>query len=57
MPCHNTCLLVNNDFHNTYDLYNLFEGLVVKDLEVEVPGDAEPSTEQNGVSNGESLKN
>ncbi|KAL4797042.1 methylenetetrahydrofolate reductase-domain-containing protein [Aspergillus venezuelensis] len=46
--------IVNNDFHNTYDLFNLFKDLEVKDIDVEVAGDApaEPKAQQNGTSNG-----
>ena len=32
-------LLVNNDFHNTFSLFELFEGLNVKDLDTEVSAD------------------
>ncbi|KAI9934758.1 hypothetical protein ASPWEDRAFT_175485 [Aspergillus wentii DTO 134E9] len=34
--------IVNNDFHNTYDLFELFKDLEVKDLETEVPADSVP---------------
>ncbi|OJJ82359.1 methylenetetrahydrofolate reductase (NAD(P)H) MET13 [Aspergillus glaucus CBS 516.65] len=40
--------IVNNDFHNTYDIYKLFDGLNVKDLDVKVSGDA-PVPQQNGA--------
>lgn len=42
---------MNNDFHNTYDLFDLFEGLAVRDLDVEIPADgAAPKPETNGTS-------
>lgn len=47
-----TLLSVNNDFHNTHDLFKLFDDLTVKDLHVEVPGDKSAvngATETNGV--------
>ncbi|KKK21706.1 methylenetetrahydrofolate reductase 2 [Aspergillus rambellii] len=45
--------IVNNDFHNTYNLFELFNGLNVKDLDVEVAGEiVEPKALQNGTTNG-----
>lgn len=42
---------MNNDFHNTYDLFELFKDLTVKDLDVEVPADsAAAKPELNGTS-------
>ncbi|KAL4931255.1 methylenetetrahydrofolate reductase (NAD(P)H) MET13 [Aspergillus undulatus] len=49
--------IVNNDFHNTYDLFELFKGLKVKDIDVEVAGDIpnpEVKAHQNGTTNGTS---
>jgi methylenetetrahydrofolate reductase (NADPH) len=43
--------LVNNDFHNTYDLFDLFNGLEVKDLDLEVgPDTAETKSQPNGAA-------
>lgn len=37
-----------------YDIYELFDGLNVKDLDVEVPADAAaPASEQDGASTKE----
>lgn len=47
---------VNNDFHNTFDLFELFKDLTVKDLDVEAPAHgAVPKREVNSTSgqNGE----
>ncbi|CRG86855.1 methylenetetrahydrofolate reductase (NADPH) [Talaromyces islandicus] len=30
--------IVNNDFHKTHDLFQLFDGLVIKDLDTEISG-------------------
>lgn len=49
-------MLVNNDFHNTFDLFELFKDLTVKDLDVEAaPHSASPKPEVNRASgqNGE----
>lgn len=46
-------LLVNNDFHNTHCLFELFEDLTVKDLNTEVSGDkpaVNGAAETNGVA-------
>ncbi|KAF7125874.1 hypothetical protein CNMCM5793_002233 [Aspergillus hiratsukae] len=43
--------IVNNDFHNTYDLFGLFNGLEVKDLDVEVvPETVETKPQTNGAA-------
>ncbi|KAH2778080.1 hypothetical protein KXW05_004752 [Aspergillus fumigatus] len=43
--------IVNNDFHNTYDLFDLFNGLEVKDLDLEVgPDTAETKSQPNGAA-------
>ncbi|RJE27068.1 Methylenetetrahydrofolate reductase [Aspergillus sclerotialis] len=42
--------IVNNDFHNTHDLFQLFEDLTVKDLDVEVPADTASKPVVNGSS-------
>lgn len=43
--------IVNNDFHNTYDLFDLFNGLEVKDLDLEVgPDTAESKSQPNGAA-------
>ncbi|KAF3482861.1 methylenetetrahydrofolate reductase 1 [Arthroderma uncinatum] len=43
--------IVNNDFHKTHDIFDLFKGLVVKDLETEVSGTQQAAApEQNGTS-------
>lgn len=42
---------VNNDFHNTYDLFDLFNGLEVKDLDIEVSSDTvEIKSQPNGAA-------
>ncbi|KAK9596387.1 methylenetetrahydrofolate reductase (NAD(P)H) met13 [Aspergillus fumigatus] len=38
--------IVNNDFHNTYDLFDLFNGLEVKDLDLEVGPDTAETKSQ-----------
>jgi methylenetetrahydrofolate reductase (NADPH) len=44
-------ILVNNDFHNTYDLFELFNGLDVKDLDVEVVSETvETKPQPNGAA-------
>jgi methylenetetrahydrofolate reductase (NADPH) len=44
-------ILVNNDFHNTYDLFDLFNGLEVKDLDLEVgPDTVETKSQPNGAA-------
>ncbi|GIC85261.1 methylenetetrahydrofolate reductase (NAD(P)H) MET13 [Aspergillus udagawae] len=43
--------IVNNDFHNTYDLFDLFNGLEVKDFDVEVvPDTVETKSQPNGAA-------
>ncbi|KAF7163157.1 hypothetical protein CNMCM5623_008227 [Aspergillus felis] len=43
--------IVNNDFHNTYDLFDLFDGLEVKDFDVEVvPDTVETKSQPNGAA-------
>ncbi|PKX98934.1 methylenetetrahydrofolate reductase (NAD(P)H) MET13 [Aspergillus novofumigatus IBT 16806] len=43
--------IVNNDFHNTYDLFDLFNGLEVKDLDVPVgPDTVETKSQPNGAA-------
>ncbi|KAF4217277.1 hypothetical protein CNMCM8980_007733 [Aspergillus fumigatiaffinis] len=43
--------IVNNDFHNTYDLFDLFNGLEVKDLDLEVgPDTVETKSQPNGAA-------
>ncbi|GIJ88780.1 hypothetical protein Asppvi_007707 [Aspergillus pseudoviridinutans] len=43
--------IVNNDFHNTYDLFDLFDGLEVKDFDVEVvPDSVETKSQPNGAA-------
>ncbi|GAQ06621.1 methylenetetrahydrofolate reductase 1 [Aspergillus lentulus] len=43
--------IVNNDFHNTYDLFDLFNGLEVKDLDIEVSSDTvEIKSQPNGAA-------
>ncbi|EAW13994.1 methylenetetrahydrofolate reductase (NAD(P)H) MET13 [Aspergillus clavatus NRRL 1] len=45
--------IVNNDFHNTYDLFELFNGLDVKDLDAEITFDTvEQKPQLNGSANG-----
>lgn len=39
LPVANASVLVNNDFHNTFNLFDLFDGLNVKDLDTEVTAD------------------
>jgi methylenetetrahydrofolate reductase (NADPH) len=41
---------VNNDFHNTYNLFELFKDLNVKDLDVELTADSKP--QENGSTDG-----
>ncbi|EEQ29403.1 methylenetetrahydrofolate reductase (NAD(P)H) met13 [Microsporum canis] len=41
--------IVNNDFHKTHDIFDLFKGLVLKDLDTEVSG-TQPASEP--VKNG-----
>lgn len=36
---------MNNDFHKTHDIFDLFKGLTVKDLDVEVPADEGATSE------------
>jgi methylenetetrahydrofolate reductase (NADPH) len=44
---------VNNDFHNTNDLFDLFKDLNVKDIDVEIAGEpSEPKVHLNGATNG-----
>ena len=39
---------VNNDFHNTFDLFELFKDLTVKEFDVEVSADsAAPDGEEH----------
>ncbi|KAE8351047.1 methylenetetrahydrofolate reductase-domain-containing protein [Aspergillus coremiiformis] len=41
--------IVNNDFHNTYNLFELFKDLDVRDLDVEVTaGNADSKPQENG---------
>ncbi|KAL5047228.1 hypothetical protein BDW71DRAFT_46752 [Aspergillus fruticulosus] len=45
--------IVNNDFHNTYDLFELFKDLNVEDLDVDIPGEtSEEKAHHNGTANG-----
>ncbi|EAS29456.3 methylenetetrahydrofolate reductase [Coccidioides immitis RS] len=44
--------IVNNDFHKTHDIFNLFNDIVVKDLDVEATG-IEESTSQPANTNPE----
>ncbi|OJK02461.1 hypothetical protein ASPACDRAFT_24908 [Aspergillus aculeatus ATCC 16872] len=45
--------IVNNDFHNTSSLFDLFKDLTVKDLDTEIAvEDGETKVHQNGVANG-----
>lgn len=44
-------VLVNNDFHNSNNLFDLFKDLTVKDLDVEVASDSvQAKPEANGTS-------
>ena len=46
---------MNNDFHNTHNLFELFEGLTVKDFDVDVPADdvsSKPAANGSSGTNG-----
>lgn len=51
--------LVNNDFHNTFNLFDLFDGLNVKDLDTEVSADNADSKvpPANGAAPETAVKN
>ncbi|PYI08197.1 methylenetetrahydrofolate reductase 2 [Aspergillus sclerotiicarbonarius CBS 121057] len=45
--------IVNNDFHNTSNLFDLFKDLDVQDLDTEIPVEnGEPKAHTNGAANG-----
>lgn len=54
-------MIVDNDFHRSNAVFELFKDLEIKDLDVELPGktEANGSSEQNGATqqNGVSAKN
>jgi hypothetical protein len=45
---------VNNDFHKTHDIFDLFKGLTVKNLDVEIDTSSDDTAEltQSNLQNG-----
>ena len=49
----NTSFPVNNDFHNTSNLFDLVKDLDVRELDTEIPVEnGEPKAHTNGATNG-----
>ena len=51
-PATNTSPPVNNDFHQKREIFDLFDGLSVKEYDDIVPAANEPAATTNGATNG-----